>query len=76
MTQARSVQLRACMELVADQKTVSGPVRSNTPIPSNARKSARRASGSSFVLIGRNPGICVIADKGSSVHLSITRVWR
>ena len=40
----------------ADQKTVSGPVRSST------HPHKERASG---VAIGRNPGICVIADKGA-----------
>jgi hypothetical protein len=39
------------MNVDADQKTVGRPVRSSTPIPSNATKSARRASGSSFVAV-------------------------
>src|SRR4030088_263662 len=41
------------MNFDADQNTVSGPVRSSSPIPSKATKSAQRASGQLLGIRGR-----------------------
>src|SRR5215470_9192339 len=58
------------MNLDADQNTVSGPVRSRSPIPSKATKRTCRAWTSSIAAIGSNSGLCVISDNQWHAHCS------